>query len=785
MAALSTIYPPIVPDIKPAFLTSTTCYIFFNLSQYTNIDEIDDECVHITINNQKTNKSLLDKALYPSGIKLAQMYRSEDGDTSDSIFQSQYHSLGDNYAYYVTIEIEDISQILFPTNEFYKVQLRFTKAGCPKSNPSLGTAEWFELTDYFSEWSTVTLVKAISQPSIQLVNLVHYQNQIQNLPSFSTLSNIVGKLTFTQPEEKEYLKSYNINIRYFASQSDYINPAKSILIFQSQEIFANTYNINEINYEITHELEKGKIHIVEISYTTNNLYTASSTFYFKLLEEQKNELPAVVEITPEENLGRMKISISFKALNTENNLIIKRTSSKTSFSQWETIKILQHNKNVKHLWYDTTIESGVWYKYRIQQDIPVNAKISFIQDPFICVFEDIFLTNTSRQLKVQFNPTISDFRYNVNESQQVTLGSQFPYIKRNGNNYYRSFSIGGLISALMDEQGWYDPNYHDNWFYHKNTNETFTSPEQIYGRANVTLYNDYNEQNNITRYQDYIYEKEFRQKVLEFLYENNIKLFRSLTQGNMLIKLTNISLSPVETLGRMLYSFSATATEIDKNTLENLKKYNLINKFYYTYLTYSITDEFECEKSLINRLYEELQMSLQMQSLTDIMQLKFIYNGNKEIAIFAKPKNNKNLFRYLLTNGSLILTYSDEDPVAECYFYGIHLNPGEYTETQSYYSSTDEITNPQNNYVYYIPKSHVYKIDNYVQYYRDADLLVTYPEEVHKNSQDNYALLVGADYYQVIYYNNSWHVFSKDQDVLMNKTPSITVEYLYRIKKEG
>jgi hypothetical protein len=69
----------------------------------------------------------------------------------------------------------------------------------------------------------------------------------------------------------------------------------------------------------------------------------------------------------------------------------------------------------------------------------------------MCVFDDIFLTNKDRQLKVQFNPTVSDLRYNVNESQQVTLGAQYPYVRRNGNNYYRTFSIGGLVSSLMDQ----------------------------------------------------------------------------------------------------------------------------------------------------------------------------------------------------------------------------------------------------------------------------------------------------------------------------------------------
>ena len=87
----------------------------------------------------------------------------------------------------------------------------------------------------------------------------------------------------------------------------------------------------------------------------------------------------------------------------------------------------------------------------------------------MCLFEDIFLTEGNTQLKIQFNPNISGLKYNVSESQQITLGSKYPYIKRNGNNYFRSFSISGLISAFMDEIYWYDPGLQNSQFYNKNS----------------------------------------------------------------------------------------------------------------------------------------------------------------------------------------------------------------------------------------------------------------------------------------------------------------------------
>nr|DAN98159.1 MAG TPA: hypothetical protein [Caudoviricetes sp.] len=63
----------------------------------------------------------------------------------------------------------------------------------------------------------------------------------------------------------------------------------------------------------------------------------------------------------------------------------------------------------------------------------------------------------------------------------------------------------------------------------------------------------------------------------EFLNDFNYKLFKSSTEGNIIIGLLNVSLTPNNTVGRMIYSFSATAYEVLENTIENLNEVNIIN----------------------------------------------------------------------------------------------------------------------------------------------------------------------------------------------------------------
>ena len=83
---------------------------------------------------------------------------------------------------------------------------------------------------------------------------------------------------------------------------------------------------------------------------------------------------------------------------------------------------------------------------------------------------------------------------------------------------YRQFNISGLISCLAD-----DENYSES-----------------------TLEN----------------EREYRKDLIDFLYDGKAKYFQSYTEGNMIVRLMNVSLTPNKQLGRMLYSFSAQVNEI-------------------------------------------------------------------------------------------------------------------------------------------------------------------------------------------------------------------------------
>ena len=78
--------------------------------------------------------------------------------------------------------------------------------------------------------------------------------------------------------------------------------------------------------------------------------------------------------------------------------------------------------------------------------------------------------------------------------------------------------------------------------------------------------------------ENWFWEREFREKAIAWLNDGEPKLFRSMPEGNAAVILTDINLTPNETLGRRIYSFSATLYEVgDGYDLQTLNALGIIN----------------------------------------------------------------------------------------------------------------------------------------------------------------------------------------------------------------
>lgn len=541
------LYPPIIDTYMPAFIRSQNCKVYFSLSSYNNLSDI--KYAQISIQYQNTNNSAFNLSTYPTEIKLTKVLE----DTSRV----------DKDKFYVEIGPKDIQGGIFNINTYYKVQIRFCDTNTPDSGVA-PSAVW--LTDnrqHFSEWSTVTLVRGIDTPIILLNNW-----NDTNVSVSSTALTVVGTLTFNNTLEKESLKSYKLFLYDDSNDS---------LCEEAEDIYLSDFSFNEINYSFKFALNRGKTYRLKIEYITENLYEGSATYYLTVATVSAITAPTSLSINAELNqeIGGIHIMLNFKnSAALTGKVIIKRTSAYSNFQRWETLHIVADGQySTTYDWYDLTIESGVFYKYGFVYETAdgVSDIVEIKNSPtWMLILEDIYLMADGLQLAIKFNPQVSSIKYVLNESITNTLGSQYPYIRRNGNTKYLQFSFSGLISSEADEH------------------QIFTNKYLEYGDL-IDDYEKYNQNNKINHHNDIIYEQKFREKVMDFLYNNSIKLYRSATEGNVLVKLMDITFTPIATLGRRIYSFSATAYQVDDFNIENLENYNILIKT--KNINYSETNE--------------------------------------------------------------------------------------------------------------------------------------------------------------------------------------------------
>ena len=632
MSLLNNLYPPITHNYQASFLRSGLtqledddrkgCDVYFALPpSITEEEALNNLGIQMSVVYQNSNISALKAQWYSLGIKIAYIIRKNQ-------------NIQDDYKYYVRILPQQLKDNQFLKNQHYKVQLRFfNKKGIGLKNirrysieeqnilrqdqlwveeeagdayntrgTTLLSLQWLNASiPYCSEWSSACIIKGIKKPTLHLKGFEEEGVTEETVLLRGNTVFLNGQITF-EDGELETLKNYNIKLYYNSDKDLSIkkNPFKNAqILVDSGDIFTNYYGINEINYELKYYFEQNILYTVIITYETTNSYKKTEFFNFKVRPFiAQSQTDFKITATPDRQNGKIKINVTSDS-KFIGNLNIRRTSSKYNYSDWEDIHTTQYigslsENDFNYIWNDRTIESGVWYKYGVQKIDSNGNRQNLIQidAPVMCIFQHMFLTGRNKQLSIMFNPTINNFKYNVTDTQQTTLGAKHPYIVRNSENYYRSFSIGGLISTYLDTSNWYDPHFYQKTAgsfeqkdFHTNEDELgeFITKNDLYnnkkeltwGNNVEQYYNNYNIQNNITQQNDYIYERQFREKVYDFLYEDNVKLFRSTTEGNILVKLTDISFQPNETLGRRIYSFTATATEIDEANINNYNKYNI------------------------------------------------------------------------------------------------------------------------------------------------------------------------------------------------------------------
>lgn len=470
--------------------------------------------------------------------------------TNTSVATLTSTGTNDNFMYYKNnqwwVDFTITSDTLL-IGQYYKIQLAYkSKAGAE--------GFWSTVATFKYTKATTPTILTLQGSGVINTNIYEYTGQYTNEDD---------------PSEKVY--SYWFNIYELGKDTPIITSGE--LLHNSSTDTSSTFStdtwttrwVSDGDYTIEYNVRT--INGLELSSTkyriTDNQTVDSDILRYYDFVARNNADGGYVELAIEPN--NAEGSSDRKYINGQ--FILLRASSEDNFQSWyqltEFILANWDSSTRRYLCRDYCVSQGVTYIYALQAFNAQNIYSKRIEaEPLFVDFEDMYLSDGERQLRVRFNPKVTSFKNTILESKMDTIGGKYPFFFRNGNVKYKEFPISGLISTLTDENGDFMSGLQ------------IVEPLRVLSEADAAT--SFADPLTSLSAENFRREREFKTEVLEWLTNGKPKLFRSPGEGSFLVRLMNTSLSPNDTLSRMLHTFSCTAYEIADCTFENLREYGML-----------------------------------------------------------------------------------------------------------------------------------------------------------------------------------------------------------------
>ena len=568
---LNTIYPPQVETFMPSFRYDQSAKVWFNISSYSEDMISQINFIHVSMVDQRNNTNVFagtnssNTTVYPQYYPIT--FNGEKNNNNNPNNKMGYDP--DKQMYWLVIPPQVIKTPYYNTGQYYKVQLRFDLTGSisyppyssnyndptnffyweSDSNKGADALKLASYTNYnennFSEWSTGTLLKPILIPDLALQRFKTSQSINVNP---STDIQIAGQLKFKNANGDTLPRTETEQLLWYQIQT--LNNTKTVIYYDSNKIYPTTEN--QINYKIDLSmLTVNMNYYIRVIYETTGGYNEIIDFPISIIDyDSITDVTCIKEIDEENGI----VTLNIRDLNNLNGyLIVRRSSHYSNFMNWDLIAAHNISSLNSLIVKDKTVESMVGYRYQLQHingDIINAPKYIEVNDIIHCDFYGALFSDKDKILKVSFNFELSNRANAANRTKTDTLGGQYPIFTQNSKLKYHTYSISGRISSEDD-------------------GELFLPKEEVFGneyynyRYNLDVALPHtSECKSIKSNNDWLYEREYRDAVEEWLNNGKPKLFRSMTEGNMIVILDGVSMTPDITLGRRLYDFSATMYEI-------------------------------------------------------------------------------------------------------------------------------------------------------------------------------------------------------------------------------
>lgn len=253
-------------------------------------------------------------------------------------------------------------------------------------------------------------------------------------------------------------------------------------------------------------------------------------------------------------------------------IAVLRSNLSEGLLRWQEVTRIKNGAINKAFLYDYFVENGNYYRYALQP-ITADGVKGPITDFFdtVATFEGMWmLGEKDKQFSFIYDGKVDSFSHNQSRTTIETITGKYPFIVTPSELDYRTFNFSGKLTYQQDIHGLL---VRDTYSEAISPNSTIpiNFVEVSYGDEGLL-----NKKTDIGELEEsMVMQRIWRNKILEWLKDGKPKILKSEAEGNILVSVSNVTVTPIQTVYGLVADFQCQMTEIGELSEKTLQRYDL------------------------------------------------------------------------------------------------------------------------------------------------------------------------------------------------------------------